>query len=106
MAIRMHDGLTDPVVHQHAVRQSGECIVCGQVPQLFVGHLETLRPGTNDLLQSLDLPAYDAFVLPFASQCVGALHDFDRLEWFFHDEQLVGMVQARDNVGLVVVGMG
>ncbi|MGA2709365.1 MAG: hypothetical protein ABSF86_13300, partial [Steroidobacteraceae bacterium] len=63
-----------------------------QMAQLLVGGLEALRAGGDHLLESLELVAHDAFVLPLASQSVCALHDLDGLEWLFYHQQLVGVI--------------
>ena len=50
-ALGKHDGLTDSIVHQHAVRQAGEGVMRCQVPQLLVGGLEVLGADDHRLLQ-------------------------------------------------------
>src|ERR1700722_1741483 len=99
------DGLADAVVHQNSVRQPREGIVGGQMPQLLVGGLEALRARIHDLFERLDFAPHDALVLPLAGQGIRALQDLDGLERLLDHQQLVGVVQACDQIRPVVVGV-
>src|SRR6202051_3059962 len=73
--------------------------------QLLVRSLEALRARCDDLFERLDLAAHDALVLPLAGQRIRALPDLDGFERLFNHQQLVGVMQARDDVRPVIVGM-
>ena len=55
LAVRLGNRLGDAVIEQQAVRQAGECIVRGQVPQLAVGRLESAGAIGDGLLEALDV---------------------------------------------------
>src|SRR5712671_1683290 len=45
-------------------------------------------------------------MLPFAGQCTRALQDFDGLERFLQDQELIRMTESFDDITPVVIRMG
>ena len=97
--------LRQAIVQQHAVRQAGEGVVAREVTELLIGGLQSLGAGLHDALQMLDLTAQRPLVVPLARQRVGTLQHLDGLERLLDDQQLVGMVETRDHLGPVVIGV-
>jgi hypothetical protein len=106
LPVGKRNALTDAIVHQDPVRKTGEHIVRRQMAQLLVRGFESMRPRGDHFLESFDLMAHHAFILPFARQCVGRLHDLDGLKGLLDHQQLIGIVQPGYHVGPVAVGVG
>ncbi len=105
VAVGARHRLRQPIVEQHAIRQSGERIVRGEMPQLAGGGLQTPGAHADHLLELEHLIAHQALVVPLARQRGRALQDLDWLGGLAQHQQLVRMIQPLDHFRPVVVGV-
>ena len=91
LAVCLGDGLSDAIIQQQAVRQSGEGIVRRQMTQLAVGGFQPAGAVGDGALETLDVMFQRAGVLPLAAERARRLQYFDRLERLLDDDEFVGM---------------
>ena len=106
LTVRLGNRLSDAVIEQQTVGQSGERVVRGEVPQLSVRRLESAGAIGDDPLEALDVALECACVLPLAAQRARGLQDLDGLERLLDDDELVGVPESRQELHPVVVAVG
>ena len=64
VAVRMRDGLLQPIVQQDAIRQARQGIVGGQMPQLLIRRLQSARARRDHLFEAQHMVAAPACRFP------------------------------------------